>query len=344
MKKAFITGVAGQDGSYLTELLLDKGYEVHGMVQNNMEFSASSISKIKNEKFFFIHNCNLTDNSNLVKLIYNIQPDEIYNLGAQSSVKESFEDPEYTLNVNGTGTLRLLECIKNLELKDKTKFYQASTCELFGLAEETPQNEKTRFNPRNPYSISKLYSYWITKNYRDAYGIFSCNGILFNHESPRRGKNFVSRKITLAAVRIFLGLQKKLFIGNLNAERDWGYAPDYVKAMWKILQREKPEDFVIATGETHSVREFIQEAFKNLGIQMKWTGNGIEEKGVDTDTGKIIVEVNPEFFRPVEVEALVGDSSKAQRILNWTPNIRFQELVKIMVHSDLKKLRDGLIN
>jgi len=344
MKKAFITGITGQDGSYLTELLLEKGYEVHGMARKFYSYSPLQMSKNTGDKNLHIHNGNLMDNSSLIKLIYQIQPDEIYNLGAQSNVGASFDNPEYTINVNGVGTLRILEAIKNLGFKNKTKFYQASTCELFGHVRETPQNENTAFYPRNPYSISKLYAYWITKNYREAHKLYSCNGILFNHDSPRRGKEYVTRKISLATAKIFLGLQEKLYLGNLNATRDWGYAPDYVEAMWKMLQLQKPDDFVIATGEAHSVREFVEEAFKNLEIKIKWVGKGVSEKGIDTGSGKILVEVNPDFFRPVEVEFLVGDPSRAEKELNWTPKIKFKELVKIMVEADLNILKKRFVN
>jgi GDPmannose 4,6-dehydratase len=339
MKKAIITGITGQDGSYLAELLLSKGYEVHGIIRRASTFNTKRIDHLYQDPHsedvrLFLHYGDLTDSSNLNRLIEKIEPDEIYNLAAQSHVKVSFEVPEYTAEVVGLGTLRLLDAIK--EAGVKTKFYQASTSELFGgLRETAPQNEKTPFYPRSPYAAAKLYGYWITVNYREAYDIFACNGILFNHESPRRGETFVTRKITMAVANIVKGKQEKLYLGNLNAKRDWGYAGDYVEAMWLMLQQEKPDDYVIATGETHSVREFCEKAFECVGIDIEWTGSGIEEKGLDSKTGKVLVEIDPRYFRPTEVDLLIGDASKAKEKLHWQPKVTFDELVKMMVESDL---------
>lgn len=344
MKKALITGITGQDGSYLAEFLIEKDYEVHGLIRRSSYPNTQRIehlgidldgnSEIEN---LHLHYGDLTDSNNIVNIIKEIGPDEIYNLAAQSHVRISFETPEYTADVDGIGTLRILEAIRILGLEEKTKVYQASTSELFGLIQEVPQKETTPFHPRSPYGVAKLYAYWITKNYRESYGIFASNGILFNHESPRRGENFVTRKITLAAARIKLGKQKKLYLGNLDSRRDWGYAKDYVECMWLILQNEKPDDFVIATGEMRTVREFCTYAFEEVGIKLRWEGEGINEKGVDTETNEIIVEVNPKFFRPAEVDLLIGDPTKAKEQLGWNPRkTSFEELVKLMVKEDLK--------
>ncbi len=344
MKKAMITGITGQDGSYLAELLLKKGYEVHGIIRRSSSFNTKRIDHLykdrheKNVKMFLYYG-DLTDSSNLIRLIQEIQPDEIYNLAAQSHVKVSFETAEYTANSDALGTLRLLEAIHFLGLEKKTRFYQASTSELYGKVQEIPQKETTPFYPRSPYGVAKLYAYWITVNYREAYDIFGCNGILFNHESPRRGETFVTRKITRAVARISLGMQKKLYLGNLNSKRDWGYAPDYVRGMWMMLQMEKPEDFVIATGETHTVREFTEKSFKEAGIELDWNGEGVEERGKDKKSGEILVEVDPSYFRPTEVEILLGDPTKAKEKLGWEPEVKFEELIKIMMKSDLEKAR-----
>jgi len=338
MKKALITGITGQDGSYLSEFLLDKGYEVHGIIRRSSTVNTKRIDHLlqstDNNKRFFIHYGDLTDSGSIYKLIYQIQPDEVYNLGAQSHVKVSFDVPEYTSDANGLGTLRLLECIR--EVKPDTKFYQASSSELFGKVQEVPQKETTPFYPRSPYAAAKLYAYWVTVNYREAYGLFACNGILFNHESPRRGENFVTRKITLGIANILKGKQDKLILGNLDAKRDWGYAGDYVEAMWLILQQPEPDDFVIATGETHTVREFCELAFKHVGINLEWKGQGINEKAIDRATGKELISVSSQFFRPTEVDLLLGDPTKAKKRLNWTQKVSFEELVKLMVESDLK--------
>ncbi len=338
MKKALITGITGQDGSYLSEFLLDKGYEVHGIIRRSSTVNTSRIDHLlqsaDNSNHFFIHYGDLTDTGSITKLIYQIQPDEVYNLGAQSHVKVSFDVPEYTSDANGLGTLRLLDCIR--DVKPDTKFYQASSSELFGKVQEVPQRESTPFYPRSPYAAAKLYAYWVTVNYREAYGLFACNGILFNHESPRRGENFVTRKITLGISNILKGKQDKLVLGNLDAKRDWGYAGDYVEAMWLILQQPEPEDFVIATGETHTVREFCELAFKHVGINLKWEGQGVTEKAIDKGTGRELINVSSQFFRPTEVDLLLGDPTKAKSRLNWTQKVSFEELVKLMVESDLK--------
>lgn len=339
MKKALITGITGQDGSYLAELLLEKGYIVHGLVRRSSSFNRSRIEHIKfkdgeYKDRFFLHYGDLTDSSNLNRILEKIEPEEIYNLAAQSHVKVSFEVPEYTAEVDAIGTLRLLDAIR--ETKIGAKFYQASTSELFGKVQEIPQKETTPFYPRSPYAVAKLYAYWITVNYREAYNLFACNGILFNHESPRRGETFVTRKITLDIAKILKGEKDRLILGNLNAKRDWGYAGDYVEAMWLILQQDTPDDYVIATGETHSVREFCELAFKYVGIDIIWEGEGLEEKGIDKKTGKILVEVDPEYFRPTEVEFLLGDPTKAKQKLGWTPKVKFEELVKMMIEHDLK--------
>lgn len=347
MKKALITGVTGQDGSYLAELLLKKGYEVHGIKRRTSLFNTARIDHLYQDihdpnRKFTLHHGDVTDSSSLIRIVQQVQPDEIYNLAAQSHVAVSFEEPEYTANTDGMGTLRLLEAIRILGLKDKTKFYQASTSELYGRVQETPQNELTPFYPRSPYAAAKLYAYWVTVNYREAYGIYACNGILFNHESPVRGETFVTRKITQALSRIKLGLQEKLYLGNLNAKRDWGHAGDYVEAMWLMLQQDKPEDLVIATGKQYSVRDFIDIAAKELDINITWEGRGVDEKGIDQN-GDCIVEVNPFHFRPTEVESLLGDPSKAKEKLNWKPKISFECLVKEMVASDFSAAKKELI-
>jgi GDPmannose 4,6-dehydratase len=341
MKRALITGITGQDGSYLAELLLSKGYEVHGLIRRSSSFNTKRIDHLYKDPHeknvnLFLHYADMTDSTSLIRVLQEIQPDEIYNLAAQSHVMVSFETPEYTAETVGIGTLKLLEAIRILGLKNKTKFYQASTSELFGKVQEIPQKETTPFYPRSPYAAAKLYAYWITVNYREAYKIFGCNGILFNHESERRGETFVTRKITMAAGRIAVGLQKKLFLGSLNAKRDWGYAPDYVEAMWLMLQQDKPDDFVIATGESHSVREFAELAFKNVGIEIEWVGKDVNEKGIRKGTDEVIIEIDPRYFRPTEVDFLLGDPTKAKNKLGWTPKVKFEELVKIMSDYDLK--------
>jgi GDPmannose 4,6-dehydratase len=339
MKKALITGVTGQDGSYLAELLLNKGYIVHGIKRRSSLINTDRIDHLyedphKNNRKFSLHHGDLTDATSLIRIIQEVQPDEIYNLAAQSHVAVSFEQPEYTANSDALGALRILEAIRILKLEKKTKYYQASTSELYGIAQETPQTEKTPFYPRSPYGVAKLYAYWITINYREAYGIYACNGILFNHESPVRGETFVTRKVTRALTRIKLGLQKNLYIGNLDAKRDWGHAKDFVEAQWLMLQQNQPEDFVIATGEQHSVRDFINEAAKNLDMKIEWKGKNLEEVG--SYDGKNIIKVDPKYFRPTEVETLLGDASKAKEKLNWSPKISFNQLVKEMIDNDLK--------
>ena len=343
MKKALITGITGQDGSYLTEFLLEKGYEVHGLVRKASVFNTERIDHLYNnpeinDKRMFLYWGDMADSSNLNRLLEKIQPDEIYNLAAQSHVQVSFEVPEYTAEVDGIGVLRFLDAIKESNLKSKTRFYQASTSELYGKVQEIPQTEKTAFYPRSPYAAAKLYAYWITKNYREAYGIYACNGILFNHESPRRGRTFVTRKITDAACRIKLGIQERLYLGNLDSKRDWGYAPEYVEGMWLMLQQEKPDDYVLATNETHSVREFVELAFKQLDMDIVWQGKGIEEKGYNQKTGKCLVEINPRYFRPTEVDILIGDYSKAKKELGWKPKTKFEDIIKIMVKSDFDSI------
>lgn len=349
MKKALITGVTGQDGSYLVEFLLNKGYEVHGILRRSSSFNTGRIEHLymddlvedmHKSRNFQLHYGDLTDSTNIIALIQKIQPDEIYNLAAQSHVKVSFETPEYTAQVDALGTLRILEAVRLLGLENKTKIYQASTSELYGLVQEIPQSETTPFYPRSPYGVAKLYGFWITKNYREAYDIFASNGILFNHESPRRGETFVTRKITLAVARIKLGKQKKVYLGNLNAKRDWGHAKDYVKCMWLILQNDKPDDFVIATGEMHTVREFCELAFKEVGINIRWEGEGIDEKGINSETNEILIEVDPKYFRPTEVDQLLGDPTKAIEKLGWNPTqTSFETLVKEMVQEDLKLVK-----
>jgi GDPmannose 4,6-dehydratase len=349
MKKALITGITGQDGAYLAEFLLEKGYEVHGIKRRTSLINTQRIDHLYEDphvenRRFYLHYGDLTDSTNLIRIIQEVQPDEIYNLAAQSHVKVSFESPEYTANADALGTLRLLEAIRILKLENKTRFYQASTSELFGKVQEIPQKETTPFYPRSPYAVAKLYAYWITVNYREAYGIFACNGILFNHESPIRGETFVTRKITRAVARIKYGLQDKLYLGNLDAKRDWGYAKDYVRAMWLILNHDVPDDYVIATGETHSVREFVEKAFKYVDIDIEWVGQGVDEKGIDVKTGRVLVEVDPRYFRPTEVDILVGDATKARQVLGWQPTVTFDELVKIMMESDLKEAERELFN
>ena len=340
-KKALITGITGQDGSYLAELLLEKGYEVHGIIRRSSSFNTGRIDHLINDKSlegrFDFHFGDVTDASNLNRILEKIEPDEIYNLAAQSHVKVSFEIPDYTAQVDALGTLRFLDAIR--ETRINTKFYQASTSELFGKIQETPQTEKTPFYPRSPYGVAKLYGYWIIVNYREAYDLFACNGILFNHESPRRGETFVTRKITRAAARIKEGLQDKVLLGNLNAKRDWGYAPEYVEGMWRVLQQEKPEDYILATGETHSVREFAYLAFGELDIELEWEGKEENEKGIDKETGKVRVEVDPSYYRPTEVDILLGDASKAKDELGWEPQVKFEELVKIMTNADWEKVK-----
>ena len=347
-KKALITGITGQDGAYLAELLLDKGYEVHGIKRRTSLFNTDRIDHLYRDRHesdvrFFLHHGDLTDTSSLIRIIQQTQPDEIYNLAAQSHVAVSFEEPEYTANSDGLGVLRVLEAIRILGLEKKTRFYQASTSELYGLVQETPQKETTPFYPRSPYAVAKLYGYWIVVNYREAYGLYACNGILFNHESPIRGETFVTRKITRALARIKLGLQDCLFLGNLDAKRDWGHAKDYVEMQWLMLQQEHPEDFVIATGVQYSVRDFVDAAARELNLTINWSGSGVNEVGTAVD-GKAIVRVDPRYFRPTEVETLLGDASKAREKLGWTPKISFNELVAEMVREDLKSTeRDELV-
>ena len=362
MKRALITGITGQDGAYLAEFLLEKGYEVHGIKRRSSLLNTDRIDHLyqdphASDRHMILHYGDLTDATNLIRIIQQVQPDEIYNLAAQSHVKVSFETPEYTANSDALGTLRILEAIRILDMEEKARFYQASSSELYGLVQEVPQNEKTPFYPRSPYAVAKLYAYWITVNYREAYNLYACNGILFNHESPLRGETFVTRKITRGLARISLGLQDHLYMGNLNAKRDWGHARDYVEMQWLMLQQDKPEDYVIATGEQHSVREFIDLAAKELGIEITWQGEGLEEKGVVTSVepgkikiggnslkqnhhlgpGKVIVSVDPRYFRPTEVETLLGDPSKAKKQLGWKPHISFKDLIKEMVAHDLEE-------
>lgn len=339
MKKALITGITGQDGSYLAEFLLGKGYEVHGLIRRSSIFNTGRIDHLYKDKHnedikMFLHYGDLSDGSNISRLIEKIKPDEIYHLGAQSHVRVSFDMPEYTSDVTGLGTLRILDAIR--ETGVRTKFYQASSSEMFGLVQEVPQKETTPFYPRSPYGCAKVYAYWITRNYRESYGLFACNGILFNHESPRRGETFVTRKITKGLSRVKLGLDRKLYLGNLDAKRDWGYSKDYVECMWLMLQQDKPDDYVIATGETHTVREFVEETCRILGIDLKWSGKGINEIGIDQKTKKTIIEIDPNYFRPAEVDLLIGDCSKAKKILGWEPKTKFKELVELMVRFDYK--------
>ncbi len=341
MKTALITGITGQDGSYLAELLLDKGYTVHGIIRRSSVFNTQRIDKIYNDNSvsgsrFFLHYGDLTDSSNLNRILEKTLPDEIYNLGAQSHVKVSFEVPEYTSEVDAIATLRFLDAIKDVGLSKKTRFYQASTSELFGKVQEIPQTEKTPFYPRSPYAVAKQYAYWIVINYREAYNIFASNGILFNHESERRGETFVTRKITRAAGRIKLGLQDKLILGNMDSKRDWGYAPEYVEGMWRMLQADKPSDYLLATNETHTVREFVELSFARLDMDIEWSGEAESEKGICRKTGRILVEVSPRYYRPTEVDFLLGDPSKARKELGWTPKTTFAKLVEIMTDHDFK--------
>ena len=346
MKKALITGITGQDGSFLAEFLLSKGYEVHGILRRSSSFNTGRIEHLyldewvrdmHKKRLVNLHYGDMTDSSSLIRIIQTVKPDEIYNLAAQSHVKVSFDVPEFTAETDAVGTLRLLEAVRILGLEKKTRIYQASTSELFGLVQEVPQKETTPFYPRSPYGVAKLYGYWITKNYRESYGMFAVNGILFNHESERRGETFVTRKITLAVARIAQGMQEKLYMGNIDSLRDWGYARDYVECMWLILQHPEPEDFVIATGEMHTVREFCTLAFAEAGIDIKWEGTGVEEKGIDKATGRVLVEVDPKYFRPAEVEQLLGDPTKARTLLGWNPRkTSFEELVKLMVEHDMR--------
>jgi len=348
MKKALITGITGQDGSYLAEFLQEKGYEVHGIIRRASSFNTERIEHLYikelirdiHNKAIKLHYGDMTDSTNLIRIIQEVKPDEIYNLAAQSHVKVSFEVPEYTADTDGVGTLRILEAVRFLGMEKSTRIYQASTSELYGKVVEVPQSETTPFYPRSPYGVAKMYGYWITKNYREAYNMFACNGILFNHESPRRGETFVTRKITLAASRIQAGLQEKLYLGNMDALRDWGFARDYVECMWMILQADEPEDWVIATGEMHSVREFTTLAFAEAGIELQWKGEGVDEKGYDKATGDCLVEVDPRYFRPTEVEQLLGDPTKAREKLGWNPTqTSFQQLVKIMMEADMEKVQ-----
>lgn len=343
MKKALITGLTGQDGSYLAEFLLEKGYEVHGIIRRSSSFNTGRIDPISEKynkggaKRLIGHYGDLSDSSNINRILDKVQPEEIYNLGAQSHVAVSFEVPEYSADIDGIGVLRFLDAIKETGIT--TKFYQASTSEMFGKVQEIPQRETTPFYPRSPYAVAKLYAYWIIKNYREAYDLYACNGILFNHESPRRGETFVTKKITNAVSRIKYGLQDKILLGNIDAKRDWGYAKEYVEAMWLMLQQDVPEDFVIATNETHTVREFIEESFKYIDINIIWEGKGVDEVGKDAETGKVVVEINPRYFRPTEVDILIGDYSKAKEKLNWEPKIKFHELVHLMMKEDLNKAK-----
>lgn len=349
MKIALITGITGQDGSFLAEFLLEKGYEVHGIIRRSSSFNTGRIEHLyldewvrdmKQKRLVNLHYGDMTDSSSLVRIIQEVQPDEVYNLAAQSHVKVSFDCPEYTAEADATGVLRLLEAVRILGMEKKVRIYQASTSELFGLVQEVPQSETTPFYPRSPYGVAKQYGFWITKNYRESYGMFAVNGILFNHESERRGETFVTRKITLAAARIAQGFQDKLYLGNLSALRDWGYAKDYVECMWMMLQADKPDDYVIATGESHSVREFCTLAFHYAGIELRWEGEGADEKGIDRQTGKILVEVDPKYFRPAEVDQLLGNPDKARTILGWNPcKTSFEDLVRIMINHDMRFVR-----
>ena len=343
-KVAFITGITGQDGAYLAELLLKKGYKVHGLKRRSSSFNTGRIDHLYQDphvskRNFILHHGDLTDSTNLIRIIQEVQPDEIYNLAAQSHVHVSFETPEYTANADALGTLRILEAIRLLGMVEKTKFYQASTSELYGIAQEVPQNENTPFYPRSPYAVAKLYGYWITINYREAYNMYACNGILFNHESPVRGETFVTRKITRAAVRISMGTQEQLYLGNLDAKRDWGHAGDFVDGMWRMLQQEKPEDFVLATGVTTTIREFAERAFAEVGITLGWSGRAVDEVGLDTKTGNTLVSVDPTYFRPTEVDLLIGDATKARKKLGWKPTIDLQQMIEEMITSDLEEAR-----
>ncbi len=345
MKKvAFITGITGQDGAYLAELLLKKDYIVHGLKRRSSSFNTGRIDHLYqdphvNKRNFILHHGDLTDSTNLIRIIQEVQPDEIYNLAAQSHVQVSFETPEYTANADGLGTLRILEAIRILNMIEKTKFYQASTSELYGMVQEVPQNEKTPFYPRSPYAVAKLYGYWITINYREAYNLYACNGILFNHESPVRGETFVTRKITRAAARISMGTQERVYLGNLDAKRDWGHASDFVEGMWRMLQQEKAEDFVLATGVTTTIREFTERAFAEVGITLEWSGKGVDETGRDVKSGNILVSIDPAYFRPTEVDLLIGDASKAREKLGWKPTCDLQQMIEEMIKADLEEAR-----
>ena len=345
MKKvALITGITGQDGAYLADLLLKKDYLVHGIKRRSSSFNTARIDHLYQDphidkRNFVLHHGDLTDSTNMIRIIQEVQPDEIYNLAAQSHVMVSFETPEYTANADALGTLRILEAIRLLGLSDKTRFYQASTSELYGMAQEVPQNEKTPFYPRSPYGVAKLYAYWITVNYREAYNIFACNGILFNHESPIRGETFVTRKITRAAARISLGVQERLYLGNLDSKRDWGHADDYVEGMWRIMQHDKPDDFVLATGISTSIRDFTTQAFSEAGISLEWSGSGVNEVGKNAQTGKLLVSVDPTYFRPTEVDLLIGDATKAKEKLGWSPTCDLKQLISEMISSDLEEAR-----
>ncbi len=345
MKKvAFITGITGQDGAYLAELLLKKDYIVHGLKRRSSSFNTGRIDHLYQDphvskRNFILHHGDLTDSTNLIRIIQEILPDEIYNLAAQSHVQVSFETPEYTANADGLGTLRILEAIRLLNMGEKTKFYQASTSELYGIAQEVPQNEKTPFYPRSPYAVAKLYGYWITINYREAYNLYACNGILFNHESPVRGETFVTRKITRAAARISMGKQERVYLGNLDAKRDWGHASDFVEGMWRMLQQEEPEDFVLATGVTTTIRVFTERAFAEVGITLEWSGNGVDETGRDAKSGNILVSIDPNYFRPTEVDLLIGDASKAREKLGWQPTCNLQQMIEEMIKADLEETR-----
>ncbi len=345
MKKvAFITGITGQDGAYLAELLLKKDYIVHGLKRRSSSFNTGRIDHLYqdphvNKRNFILHHGDLTDSTNLIRIIQEVQPDEIYNLAAQSHVQVSFETPEYTANADGLGTLRILEAIRLLNMVEKTKFYQASTSELYGMVQEVPQNEKTPFYPRSPYAVAKLYGYWITINYREAYNLYACNGILFNHESPVRGETFVTRKITRAAARISMGTQERVYLGNLDAKRDWGHASDFVEGMWRMLQQDEPEDFVLATGVTTTIREFTERAFAEVGITLEWSGRGVDETGRDVKSGNIIVSIDPAYFRPTEVDLLIGDASKAREKLGWQPTCDLQQMIEEMIKADLEEAR-----
>lgn len=348
MKKALITGITGQDGAYLSDLLLEKGYQVHGIKRRSSSFNTHRIDHLYQDlhddihQRFILHHGDVTDATNIIRIIQEVQPDEIYNLAAQSHVRVSFETPEYTANADALGPLRILEAIRLLGLTEKTKFYQASTSELFGKVVETPQTEKTPFYPRSPYGVAKLYAHWITINYREAYNIFACNGILFNHESPLRGETFVTRKITRALARIKYGLQETLYLGNLDAQRDWGYAKDYVEAMWLMLQQKNPDDYIIATGQTHTVREFVEQACLLLDLPLLWHGSGSNEVGINTKTNKIIVRIDDHYFRPTEVQSLIGNPAKAHRVLSWYPKMHFEGLVQLMVHHDVQLVQKEL--
>ncbi len=345
MKKvAFITGITGQDGAYLAELLLKKDYIVHGLKRRSSSFNTGRIDHLYqdphvNKRNFILHHGDLTDSTNLIRIIQEVQPDEIYNLAAQSHVQVSFETPEYTANADGLGTLRILEAIRLLGMVEKTKFYQASTSELYGMVQEVPQNEKTPFYPRSPYAVAKLYGYWITINYREAYNLYACNGILFNHESPVRGETFVTRKITRAAARISMGTQERVYLGNLDAKRDWGHASDFVEGMWRMMQQEEPEDFVLATGVTTTIREFTERAFAEVGISLEWSGSGVDETGRDVKSGNILVSIDPAYFRPTEVDLLIGDASKAREKLGWQPTCDLQQMIEEMIKADLEEAR-----